>query len=554
MALWAVSWHSRGMRRQGGGDRGSIGRGEVIFRGQRLGRAELRRIAAVIRTHPRWTCEEIARSVCRSFGWKQGNGQLAVRACRNLLKRLEREGHWQLPAARRPGNFCEKRTAKQSCAGEQAHPPITERLGALRLRLIGKQERAVWQEKLRAFHYLGAAPLVGESLWYEADLGSEPVAVLVWGAASLRNPPRDQYVGWDAETRIGRLSQVVNNTRFLILPWVRLPNLASQILALNLRRLRADWERAYGHPVLLAETFVDASRFRGTCYRAANWREVGQSGGYSRSGAGYAVNGQPKWVFVYELDRRARSRLNTACVPTPAAAKKRAVLNVELLPLLGASGLFERFSQMVDPRKRRGVRHPLQAILAIAACAVLSAARSFAEIAEWADQLSVEQLRRFGSTRNTAPSERTFRRMLSRVDAHAFDRLIGQWAEEHCDRVGRALALDGKTLRGSADGEGKPVHLLAALVHGEAVVTGQMSVSEKTNEIPCAKELLAPLDLKGAVVTADALHTQRQTARFIVEEKGANYLFTVKENQSTLYRDLAQLPRRAFSPGAANRR
>jgi hypothetical protein len=116
------------------------------------------------------------------------------------------------------------------------------------------------------------------------------------------------------------------------------------------------------------------------------------------------------------------------------------------------------------------------------------------------------------------------------------------------------LALDGKTLRGSGDGTGKPRHLLAALLHHEAVVTAQMAVPDKTNEIPCARELLASLDLTDTVVTADALHTQRETARFLVEEKHADYLFTVKENQSTLYWDLARLPQRAFSPGGADDR
>jgi hypothetical protein len=168
--------------------------------------------------------------------------------------------------------------------------------------------------------------------------------------------------------------------------------------------------------------------------------------------------------------------------------------------------------------------------------------------------LSAEQLRRFGSRRQRAPSERTFRRMLGAVDAAAFDRIVGQWAEEHCENVGRALAIDGKTLRGSADGDAKAVHLLAALLHHEAVVTAQMAVPDKTNEIPCAKTLLAPLDLNGAVVTADALHTQHETARYIVEDKGADYLFTVKENQPTLYWELARLPQRAFSPGAKNHR
>jgi hypothetical protein len=514
---------------------------------------ELQKIATVIRRHRRWTCEEIARSVCRSFGWKQGNGQLAVRACRTFLKRLEREGCWQLPKPRRVGNGGASRR-RHLVSGIPMGAPITARSGDLRLRLLDKAERARWQQRLAAFHYLGAASVVGESLWYEATLGDEPVAVLVWGAAVLRNAPRDQYVGWDTQRRIGNLSLVTNNSRFLILPWVHVANLASQILARTTRRLSADWEHAYGHPVRLAETFVDAERFRGTCYRAANWREVGQTGGYSRCGASYTANGQPKRVFVYELDRHARAALNTVCAPVPATTKKQAVVNVELLPILGAHGLFERLRQVVDPRKRRGVRHPLQSVLAIAACAVLSGARSLCAIAEWALPLSAEQLRRFGNQRHTAPSERTFRRVLGALDAAAFDRIVGQWAAEHCESVGRAFAIDGKTLCGSADGDAKAVHLLAALLHHEAVVTAQMAVPDKTNEIPCAKELLAPLDLAGAVVTADALHTQRETARYLVEDKGADYLFSVKENQPTLYADLARLPQRAFSPGAKNHR
>ena len=130
--------------------------------------------------------------------------------------------------------------------------------------------------------------------------------------------------------------------------------------------------------------------------------------------------------------------------------------------------------------------------------------------------------------------------------------MIGQWAEQNCEELARALAIDGKALRGSADGDGKPVHLFAALLHAEGMVVAQMAVPDKTNEIPCVKELLDPLDLHDTVVTADALHTQTETARFLVEDKGADYVFTVKENQPTLYQALARLPRRAFSPGTGN--
>ena len=193
-------------------------------------------------------------------------------------------------------------------------------------------------------------------------------------------------------------------------------------------------------------------------------------------------------------------------------------------------------------------------MLAIAACAVRSGATSIGALAEWALPLSAAQLRRCGSRRDRAPSERTFRRLLGAVAAVAFDRVIGQWAAEHCESVGRAVVLDRKTRRSSADGAGKPLPLLAALLHNEAGGTAQLAVPDKTNEIPCARELLAPLERTGAVVTADALHTQRATARYLVEDKAADYLFTVKENQSTLYWDLARLPQRAFSPGGKNHR
>jgi hypothetical protein len=132
---------------------------------------------------------------------------------------------------------------------------------------------------------------------------------LVWAAAALYNGPRDHYVGWDERARIRNLPWVVNNRRFLMLPWIRQPHLASRILAANLRRLSRDWEAAYGHGLLLAETFVDPARFRGTCYRASNWLELGQTEGFSRQRRGFVRHGQPKTVFVYPLHRRARARL-----------------------------------------------------------------------------------------------------------------------------------------------------------------------------------------------------------------------------------------------------
>ena len=145
----------------------------------------------------------------------------------------------------------------------------------LTVRLVRAEERARWQQALQQYHYLGCPRMVGQALWYVATVGDVWVALLGWAAAALKCRPRDAWIGWPPALQWRRLPFVVNNVRFCLLPGGPQPNLASQILARNLRRLNRDWEDAYGHPVLLAETFVDAARFRGTCYRAAGWQCLG---------------------------------------------------------------------------------------------------------------------------------------------------------------------------------------------------------------------------------------------------------------------------------------
>ena len=223
-------------------------------------------------------------------------------------------------------------------------------------------------------------------------------------------------------------------------------------------------------------------------------------------------------------------------------------MDANRLPLEGENGLLDLLKTLVDPRKPRGVRHPVVTIVAIAVCAALSGARSFCAIAEWSQGLSRDVLRKLGSKRRTPPSEPTIRRVLQRLDADRLDAQIGQWLLHHHPLAGRAVAVDGKTLRGGHDNGQSPPHLLSAILHQEAVVIGQIAVEEKTNEIPKLPELLAPLPLEGAVVTADALHTQKETARYLVEDKKADYLFMVKDNQSTLRQDIADLDWKAFPP------
>jgi predicted transposase YbfD/YdcC len=348
-------------------------------------------------------------------------------------------------------------------------------------------------------------------------------------------------VGWDEVTKKAKLDWVVNNARFLILPWSRRPHLASRVLAANLRRLNRDWEEVYGHRVVLAETFVDTSRFRGTCYRASNWIHVGETKGWSKSGGAYRFNGQPKAVWLYPLRRDFKAQLCTA-KSTCTTKEGFMVLDMEKLPLHGQGGLFDVLCGIPDPRKRRGVRHKVQCVLATAICAVLSGARSFIAMAEWSAEQSKETLKRLGSKHGKPPSERTYRRIFAAVGVEEIDRCTGAWVAEQVRlQTGVGLAIDGKTVRGSGDGDKAALHLLSAIVHGSGAVVAQAAVESKTNEITKVEPLLHGLEITGAVVTADALLTQREIARHLVEDKHADYVFTAKDNQPTLREDIDDL-------------
>jgi predicted transposase YbfD/YdcC len=209
----------------------------------------------------------------------------------------------------------------------------------------------------------------------------------------------------------------------------------------------------------------------------------------------------------------------------------------------GSLGLLEVLARVADPRHRRGVRHRLAVILGLAVCAVLAGARSFTAIAEWAADADEHTLARLGVT-GPVPCESTIRRALQRLDAGAFDDLAGQWAAQRTvpgPGQRRVIAVDGKTLRGSGHGSEDSRHLLAAFDHAHGAVLGQVEVGAKTNEIPMFSPLLDRLDITGAVITADALHAQRDHATYLAR-RDAHYLLTIKRNQPGLYAQLAALP------------
>ena len=287
----------------------------VSFRQTPLGASELSWLQALIDGGSQLS--DVAAAACHRFGWVRPSGKIPLAACSVMLRRLEQRGLLRLPTARRrrPGGGHHEdaeRLRLLNTLGPVAGMVEYQPEGPFTLRPIAPEERDGFRLHLQRYHYLGFKRSVGESMGYAAFVGQELVALLDWGAAVLRCLPRDQFVAWDEATRERNLHLVVGNRRFLVLPWIRIPHLASRVLAANLRRLSNDWQAAYGHPVLLAETFVDLSRFKGTCYRAANWVCLGQTLGetYTRRD-GTRARGCPKAVYVYPLCRDARRRLRS---------------------------------------------------------------------------------------------------------------------------------------------------------------------------------------------------------------------------------------------------
>lgn len=400
-----------------------------------------------------------------------------------------------------------------------------------------------WKALIREHHYLGLRHLVGKTILHVAEMDGHWVALLGWCSAALKVAVRDRFIGWTAQQKHRRLRFIAQNGRFLILPGPQqVPNLASRVLALSVRRLAEDWRAVYGHPVVLAETFVDPGRFPGTCYRAASWQCLGETEGYGKHSMAYVEHGRPKQYLLRPLFRGAEGWLRQPFdVPALSAQGRRVDLN--RIPLSGKKGLLAALAKVPDWRNRRGIRHSQVSILAVAVCGVLAGSRSFRAIADFAASLDGEVLLRLGcrpssvGRRLRPPSEPTIRRALTRIDAEALDGVVGEFLSQ--TGLYEAVAIDGKTLRGSGQDGQAPRQLMAVVTHKTPVTLAQRPIGAKTNEITEANRLLAPLDLRGKVVTADAMHTQAELARFLVEDKGADYVFTVKDNQPLLRKLLA---------------
>jgi len=432
--------------------------------------------------------------------------------------------------------------------------------------LMEAEERERFDQLLDEEHYLGRGPLVGRQLRYVAKYRGSWLALLTWSDAAFHLKDREVWIGWTSAQKKRRLPVVVNNSRFLILRSTHLPNVGSRVMRLCLERLATDWERAYGHPVLVAESFVDSQLFRGTSYKASGWTLLGQTQGYGRVRPKpharqdyYVAHERPKQLWVRELRPGARTILGGRNLPqalqqTQALYPPECPESAEQLRRMNGF-----FAGIPDWRHRLG-DYSISSLVTVAVCANLSqVCLGQRDLAAFARNLTPQQMaalrfpRRGNRRRYRTPSETTFFRLLCYLDSQALQRALLTW-QNHVlgprDKEDALVAADGKELRHS---QGVEIVSLYAVKSGRWL--GSELVAKDSNEIPAIQAVLRSpsVEIEGALVVADALNTQTETARIIVQEKGADYLFTVKGNQKGVAENVRQLQQglqHAFSPSA----
>ena len=289
----------------------------ALHRGRRVTQEDIDFIRELIATHPEASRRRLSVLLCEAWGWRQRNGCLRDMVCRSLMLELHRAGLIELPAkVRAPKNPLTQRPAPPALDGDGdlfAQTPLEcslRELGSLRIEQVRRTpEEGLVAGLLARHHYLGYTRPVGEHLKYLVYGAGQPIAALIFSSAPRHLAPRDRFIGWNAAARRRNLHRIAINTRYLIMPWVRVPHLASHLLGQMARRLSADWQHLYGHPIHYLETFSDPQLFAGTCYRAANWTPLGLTTGRGKDDQTKQPNRSLKRVWGYPLTPRWRELL-----------------------------------------------------------------------------------------------------------------------------------------------------------------------------------------------------------------------------------------------------
>lgn len=407
------------------------------------------------------------------------------------------------------------------------------------VRPICAEEEGHWDDLMRAHHYLGLNGLIGERIKYVAVLDGKWVGILAWAASAYKCSGRDKWIGWSFRST-SNLKFIANNWRFLILPEVKIKNLASKILSLNLKRLSHDWEQKYEHPIFLVETFVDESKFNGACYKADNWIFVGKTAGFQKGHESYVYHGLKKLTFIKPLIKEARMKLKGNSTGSGAQ------LNIEEIPIFGPDGLLAFVKTIPDPRSKKGRRYRSDGFLVLCLFAILSGATGYVDIHRWmknAPGWLIKELRIW-----RIPCVSQVRRILMRFDTDQLEKLITSWLLENVDLAGKQIAFDGKTVRGSKNGEKRAIQLVSATTTDQGIVVAQRRIPETTNEIPVTRQIMNDLPLGCSTTSADAAHSQISTVK-LVDVKSEGGIFIFKDNQKKVKTEIQQaLKDRAFSP------
>ena len=440
-------------------------------------------------------------------------------------------------------------------------PEEQQILEDLLVRPIRPAERKRYDELMKEHHYLHTHQLVGEQLCYVATYRGQWLALSSWSAAAWHLKGRDQFIGWSAEQCRRRRALLANNARFLILPEHHRPNLASRVMKLVLQRLSNDWQERFQHPIVLVESFVDPEQFRGTTYQCSGWSQLGLTQGWGRQAKDYYVQHErPKQLWVKALVKNAAARLCADRLPESWAGVESKVKPRCHARRAELKSLTDHLAQIPEYRSRHALGYPLAGLLALIAVATCcGVVRGKKDLAQFASTLSPHQLRALRFRRRdpqskalTPPGVTTFFRILNEVDELALEVALLAWQDQVLGPVqDRIIALDGKKLRHSQGGE-----LVSATGAESGRWLGTVRTPDKTNEITAARTLLERVnqreDLSGKVVVLDALHTNLETARLIVQHLGADYLFTVKTNQESLHKTVSGLlSARAFPPSGS---
>jgi len=308
------------------------------YRGKDITMAEVEFIRQLIADHPTLSRRRLSTQLCQAWDWRQANGRLRTMVCRGLMLQLHRSGLIELPAVRRlmPNPLATRlRPAPLLNLDRSPLEGSVRELGPLEIRQVRRQpEEKLFNSLLAECHYLGYAQPVGEHLKHLVYARGRPIACLAWSSAPRHSGPRDRFIGWTPERRRQNIQLLAYNTRFLILPWVKVPCLASHLLSRLAGRISEDWQRLYHHPIYLLETFIDPGRFRGTSYRAANWIYLGLTTGRGKADLTHRANRPLKELWVYPLRLDFRIQLNQEY---KAAAVSEAAGPQRMLDLFGAA-------------------------------------------------------------------------------------------------------------------------------------------------------------------------------------------------------------------------